>query len=149
MGKQLLVIGVLLILFFVFACSTEEPKAKETVNTGTMFPNDDSELALLMRFMYDDMERVKKEIENGGKASIEFDPEEMFTAEPTDSAQVSTEHYKAFGKSFIAAYNAFQNANTKDLARQYSVLVQSCMTCHQSVCPGPMRRIENLYLASN
>lgn len=149
MSKQLLIFGAFLILLFAFACSTEEPKVKESAKTGIMFPNDDSELAILMRFMYEDMERVKKEIEKGRRASIEFDPEEMFTAEPTDSAQVSTDHYKAFGKSFIAAYNAFHQANTEDLARQYDVLVQSCMTCHQSVCPGPMRRIENLYLASN
>ena len=143
--KLWIIVGVLFALVFFLACA-EENIPENRMGSGSVYsPNEDSELALLMRFMYDDMERVKNELEAGRNAELKFDPEQMFTAEPTDSVQVSSDEYKAFGQTFIAAYNAFQQAGRENIKEHYGVLVQNCMVCHQSTCPGPMRRIENLY----
>ena len=150
-GRQLISMKIWLITLAVGAftillsCVAEKPEESPKITTTVQSPNEDSELALLMRFMYDDMYRVKSELEAGKRASLEHDPKEMFTAEPTDSAQVSTESYKAFGQAYIAAYNTFHQAEQANLKEHFEVLVHSCMTCHQTTCPGPMRRIQNLY----
>nr|MBS0036881.1 hypothetical protein [Saprospiraceae bacterium] len=134
--------GVILLL----ACTSESHETRDSPSIPIVNPNGDSELALLMREMYDDMYRIKSKIKEGQSAKITFDEHALFTAEPTDEDQVASDQYRTMGESFIALVNAFRQATTPDLKNHYTVLVQSCMSCHQYTCPGPMRRIENLYL---
>lgn len=142
--------GVILIM----ACTSEAPSTSKSPSSTIVNPNGDSDLALLMREMYDDMYRIKGKIKEGQSAEITFDAEALFTArvpnliggEPTDEDQVATDHYRAMGDSFIALVNAFRQAAEPELKNHYTVLVESCMACHQNTCPGPMRRIQNLYL---
>ena len=140
-----LTIALVLLIFFL-ACSGNPENATERTSPAVYSPNEDSELALLMREMYDDMYRVRESIKAGETAEISFDAEALFTAEPTDEDQVSSDRYRAMGQSFIALVNAFQNATSANIESHYSVVVESCMSCHQYSCPGPMRRIQNLYL---
>ncbi len=133
-------------LVFILACGSEKVNEESHQTPSVFSPNEDSELALLMRFMYDDMYRLRAEIKAGKHPKITFPAKELFTAEPTDENQVSSDHYHLLGKAFLAAVNQFQESDYSQLSEHYEVLVESCMSCHQYSCPGPMRRIRNLYL---
>ena len=130
----------------ILACGSEQVKEESKSTPSVFSPNEDSELALLMRFMYDDMDRIKSELKAGKHPRITFPASELFTAEPTDENQVSSYDYELLGKSFLAAVKQFQESDYSQLSEHYEVLVESCMSCHQYSCPGPMRRIRNLYL---
>ena len=130
----------------ILACGSEQVKEESKSTPSVFSPNEDSELALLMRFMYDDMDRIKSELKAGKHPRITFPADELFTAEPTDENQVSSYDYELLGKSFLAAVKQFQESDYSQLSEHYEVLVESCMSCHQYSCPGPMRRIRNLYL---
>lgn len=130
----------------ILACGSEQVKEESKSTPSVFSPNEDSELALLMRFMYDDMDRVKDELKAGKHPRITFPADELFTAEPTDENQVASEKYHLLGKAFLAAVKQFQDSDYSQLSEHYEVLVESCMSCHQYSCPGPMRRIRNLYL---
>lgn len=131
---------------FILACGSEETNKSQRTSSSVFSPNEDSELALLMRFMFDDMDRVRSELKAGKHPIITFPAKELFSAEPTDENQVSSDHYHLLGQAFLAAVNQFQQSDYSQLSEHYEVLVESCMSCHQHSCPGPMRRIRNLYL---
>lgn len=126
--------------FFALSCSTEcsDPK--------TLNPNGDSELALLMRLMYEDGIKVKAQIQKGEKPTIEFDFEKIHTAQATDPAKMKTPEFDAFASSYVQAVNAYQNAGKEEAGTYFNGIVTACMNCHNAVCPGPRVRIKKMFL---
>ncbi len=145
------VLNIILGCFFVslfFACNSEEPNPKvesceekvEVVN-----PNGDSELALLMRKMYLDADKIKAAIINDeGNITDEFVEhlEKVHAAIPTDPT-VKTPEFYAFNKLLIATAKATQKDGNDKIAG-FNDLVARCIDCHQSFCPGPIKRIKKL-----
>jgi len=107
-------------------------------------PNGDSELALLMRDMYNEAERLKTQVENGEEVSISLDHERILTAHATEPDKAASPEYKAFAKSYLQSLESLQAANASQLQSQFDNVVANCMACHQSLCPGPMVRIKKL-----
>jgi hypothetical protein len=109
-------------------------------------PNGSSELAILMRKMHDDGLAMKEQILKG------YVPENMMyqpgilTADPTDPKQVGTETYKTFAKSYLSISRQFENPDNAESKQQFNQIVNTCLTCHQEVCPGPMVRIRKLLI---
>ena len=134
------------ILFF--ACNSEEAQVEESCEVETVVnPNGDSELALLMRQMYLDADSIKQLIvSNEGTISDEFIAElqQVHAAIPTDST-VKTPEFKAFNDLLINQAKALQE-NTKDRVEGFNQLVARCIDCHQSFCPGPIKRIKKLII---
>lgn len=129
---------------------TAEAEKKDTtacVTKKPLNPNGDSELALLMRSMYDSAASVKELIKQG-KLPDKF-PEaflKIHTATPTDST-VRTVEFTAFANDYINGLNTLHSSPKEKLLSNYNMLVQKCVNCHQAVCPGPIQRINKLKLA--
>ena len=106
-------------------------------------PNETSEMALMMRQLYDDMLVLKKELELGNtikEKQVSFAPIHLHT--PTDSSFIKPgfmERSAAFSRT-AQLFNADPNEGT------YRAVVMGCVTCHQALCPGPLVRIDNLVL---
>ena len=131
-----------LVIQTLFACSSQKKSAP-------LNPNGDSELALLMRDMWTDGMDIKEAIEKGKVPKSHIDVSKLLTAEPTDSAQVATPAYQAYAKVYEQAYTELMAAEGDEIKPAYNNLVETCISCHQSTCPGPIVRIKKMELADS
>lgn len=109
-------------------------------------PNGDSELALMMRDMYDQTMLIKKDVMAGEKPDSLPDYSGLYHAEPTEEGKTSGEAYKLYSDAYLNAMKMFHNAEGQYLEESYSAIVESCKTCHRAMCPGPLVRIRKLDL---
>jgi cytochrome c553 len=140
--KLLILFSNILIFVLALGCSQDENAAKSALN-----PNGDSELALLMRAMYDDGMRLKLQIENGEKPDVRVDYEKILTAKPTSPEMIAIPGFEAFAQSYIQAAKALHEAPAEQGRTFYEGLVASCTNCHNAGCTGPLMRIKNLSLS--
>ena len=141
---------ILTTLFIVFtlalSCSNSEDVSESSQIPVKWYPNPngDSELALLMRDMFEEALYVKQQVELGKPANIKLDHEKILTAHATEPEKAASAEYKAFAGVYLQTIKALKKANAEDLPDMYENLVASCTTCHQALCPGPMAKIEKL-----
>ncbi len=135
-GKISLLFFATFVSLFLVQCKNASDKP--------LNPNGDSELALLMRMMNDSTASVKELVEQG-KLPEKF-PEaflKIHTAKPTDPT-VKTEEFEAFAASYVEGLKQLYQSSPSELETNYNSLVQRCINCHQSVCPGPIKAINKL-----
>lgn len=134
--NSLFISGLLLSLFLTQCNNIREE--------GPLNPNGDSELALLMRMMNDSTASIKEYVKQG-KLPDKF-PEaflKIHTATPTDLS-VKTEEFEVFAASYVEGLKQLYNSSPSELEINYNSLVQRCINCHQSSCPGPIKAIKKL-----
>jgi hypothetical protein len=106
-------------------------------------PNDSSEMTLLMRDMFERMEVIKDKIENNedlSKEQLSF--ANIHSQEATDSSFIK-EGLVPMSEVYSRIINQFNNYPSKE---NYKSIVNTCINCHISMCPGPLERIDNLIL---
>lgn len=108
-------------------------------------PNGDSELALLMREMAKSTESWRDEVKEG-EVLTELDLSRLKTATPTDSTVPGPE-FNGFADTYLASVEHFLSEDSISVYR-FNLMVDQCMNCHSSFCPGPMKRIEKMYIRS-
>ncbi len=133
----------------ISSCNKEETisAAKSDVKKS-LNPNGDSELAILMREMYTEAEKIKEQIEKGEVITTSLKHEEILSAEATEAGKVSSDAYIAFANVHVQNMNNFQIADPSKMLVLYENMVNNCINCHKEVCPGPLKRIEKLRIAS-
>lgn len=120
-------------------CDTKKCSKSTSLN-----PNGDSELALLMREMYDSSASLKELIKKG-KSPANF-PEKfvkMQTAKPTD-VKVKNVTFDALSNEYLKSLISVHQSPKKELVVNYNLMVQKCINCHQVFCPGPIQKIGKL-----
>lgn len=142
------VIGFLVTVVFI-SCS-EEAETTETnevpeLKNEIYNPNGDSELALLMRAMYENGEQVKKEIREGRSELSLNSFEKIHSAVPTDST-VRGPKFKAMADAYQAAVASLEASPVKDYGKMWNIVIDNCMSCHGVFCPGPRMKIRKLYI---
>jgi hypothetical protein len=145
-----IILGCFIASFF-FACESNESNVlKEDAVcaepvVSAINPNGDSELALLMRQMYYDADTIKQRILNdNGNITDEFIAklQQVHTANPTDPT-IKTQEFEAFNNFLISTTKSVQEDSNNQMAG-FNTLVARCIDCHQSFCPGPIKRIKKL-----
>ncbi len=126
---------------FILACSTEEKKQIGNFSN----PNGDSELALLMREMCDDAMLAKQKIERGETTKLAAAAEKMFTVRPTEPEKQASPEFKVFADSYLSAVKILENSAPAESPEHFKNVVTACINCHESLCPGPVKRIKKLY----
>jgi hypothetical protein len=121
-------------------CKQEE-SARKDIN-----PNGSSELALLMRSMFDDGMLVKADILEGKKATVECDYARIHTAVATQPEETVTPDFKTFAAAYEAAVGDLNNAPAGEQRGPYTHMVNTCIQCHQEFCTGPIRKIRKMEL---
>jgi hypothetical protein len=115
-------------------------------NSENRYPADSSELSKLMRGMWNDSDLMKKAILEG---KMPDDFREKFvaihTAAPTD-ADTKKENYDEMAKSFLASMDRIYavQGDKEELSRAFNLMVNQCVACHQTHCPGPIVKIKKL-----
>lgn len=126
-----------------------EKKCTSKINVMPRNPNGDSELALLMRDMFDHNEAISKLIA-GGETPDEIRLfEEMKKAVSTEPAKAKSPAYQAMADSYINSVQELIDAGPEERKPTFNAVVDQCMSCHQVMCPGPMVRIKKLYVDSS
>lgn len=131
----------------LFCCSPEtEKKEKKTITN----PNGDSELALNMREIFDQTKLIKESIHNGKLVIPENyiqNIKAFHTSVPTDP-EVKVDLFFQFTDVLEATASELSKQNTvEEQEMYYKRVVNTCIQCHQSFCPGPIRRINKLKLS--
>ena len=151
-------IAVLLVstAIFMFSCEENQPErktevrkemapSKRSASKGKVYQP--SELALLMRKMYENLKVVGEQIhsEQPVSDSLLLGYEAMFTAEPTNPDEIDEKFY-GFARGWIMELHAFDSNRTQE---NYNNLMSACVHCHESYCPGPIPKIKRLRIAPN
>lgn len=121
------------------ACSNTEAKP--------LNPNGDSELALVMRHMHDNGMEVKQQLLKGEKPELKYECSKLYTAKATEPEKVASPVYEGYANAFETSVKTFEQEFNADKIGTYQNMVDACMNCHREVCPGPMRKIQKMYLS--
>ncbi len=139
--KQSFAALLLAISIYALSCAN----SGECNNTAApLNPNGDSELALLMRAMFDDAMLMKEQLNQGKKPSPSIDFQKIFTAHATEPEKAASAEYQAFARTYVQVMQAFEAADHQKATKLYEAMVNNCTNCHQALCPGPLVRIAKL-----
>lgn len=152
-SKVLVLKRISLLVFtalILFACQNKQVKQevvteeKTTENTSfkmyTLSP-----MAQLMEEMHANALAIKAKLEAGETEFGEF-PEshlklmEAKMTDPTDRDMF----FETQAKEFLAYEKAFYESKKSDKIEEYNAIINSCLTCHQQKCGGPIPRIKKL-----
>lgn len=144
-----------LLTFFLFvaliACAESEEQstpdaAEPDVVLPASNPNGDSELALLMRQMFEESLNMRRAVLKGKKPKISLDLAKIHTVQATEPDKQASESYKAWGKAYLNAVKMYNEAPISQTKEMYTLMINQCMNCHGQLCPGPKVKIKKLYL---
>ena len=136
------------LMVILTSCSSEqEPVKKKFSLSDTVVPvnpNGDSELAKLMREMADYMVHTKKRIV-AGDSLLPYPSQfaQLHTAQSTPG-MVDEQTMRLMGSTYLAALKDMYAGKKTEQKDFYNSAVNACLTCHSSVCPGPIKRIGKL-----
>ncbi len=139
--RILVILLGLTISILLTGCFSDPETTQQKRASGPVNPNGDSELALLMRDMFDNGMLMKEQIQNGKAPQVTFDYEAILTAHATEPDKVATEEFKTFSETFLHTMRALEKADEEEAPDLYRSMVETCMGCHKILCPGPTRRI--------
>lgn len=137
---------VLLVIFFALVkCAEKEAAPKEectALSSRIVNPNGDSEMALLMREMYDKAEEWK----TTGRIDTAFIEKigRLHLAQPTDSTVLQPSFF-AYSQALYNQARLLTDADSLN-PELFNSFVNKCMDCHTEYCPGPKRKIAKLFL---
>lgn len=103
-----------------------------------------SELAELMRALYDDAEGMKAHIAQGTPVISEVDFHAILTAEATEPDKAASAEYRVFSEAFFLAVENLQSSTSESADSLFLSMVTSCENCHRALCPGPLKKIKKL-----
>lgn len=145
--KYLFTISLFALLFL--SCESEPApevaEPKKSTKANQVNPNGDSELALLMREMADELTNMKTDIEAGKKPGSLSDYKTIHSAIPT-KASMKENGYESFAQSFLHSIEELEKSGQSNQTNAFNGVIDACMNCHEVTCHGPMRRIEKMYV---
>lgn len=141
-----LLLGCLWVPYFSSCSSSQSVDVEsETIDVTVDNPNDDSELTLLMRKIYEEADSIKATIKNGsGNITQEFinELEYVYKAKPS-KPKISNQTFTSFNELMISEAKTVQS-DTLNKKEGFNKLVNRCIDCHKTFCPGPIPRIKKL-----
>ena len=129
MKRNLVIVSLLLL---VYSCQ-QSTKVQN-------YPNEMSEMALSMRTMVDKLKQAKIDIELGVTPNLSI--EDFKNAHFTDSS-FQKEGFNPMAEALLIAANNFDESPS---VLNYEIVVNTCRSCHEYMCPGPLEMINTLDL---
>ena len=141
-----IILSLAIIYSFGLACSQPEPECITPSELGikAINPNGESELALLMRAMFEETKQIRQQINQGETIKTQLCQEQMLTAEATEPEKAASDLYKAYASAYLQTVEHLKSADPEHQLELYNSLVDNCMTCHKAMCPGPVAKIKKL-----
>tara|TARA_R110002074_G_scaffold398631_2_gene590731 strand:+ start:939 stop:1364 length:426 start_codon:yes stop_codon:yes gene_type:complete len=139
--KKIIFIGSL-ILFL--GCNSKKEEKIEIISKENIYKQ--SEMAALMLLMYETNANNKKLILEG-KQLAKF-PEgflKIHSAKLTDSTD-RTADFKTFSDFYLNNMKQVFESPKDSLTLKHNTTINSCITCHQTTCIGPIPKIKKLLI---
>jgi CRISPR/Cas system CSM-associated protein Csm2 small subunit len=150
MNKSLSIIVIFIFSVIVLKACKEVRKNEPEKNIveKPINPNGDSELALLMREMFADIERVKQQVQNEEVITVKIEHKKILTAHATEPDKAASSEFKTLGDEYLNSIEKLIKSSPENTERNFTNLVNHCMSCHTMFCPGPIKKIKKLNLSS-
>ena len=145
--KKLTLFTLITAVWMLGSISCGNQSVEQEIDNSTekvINPNGDSELALLMREMFEEGERIKQQIENGKTPTGLKKFETIHTAVPTDS-DVTGPVFESFASAYLESIKTLETSDSVSVFK-FNQMVDQCMNCHTEFCPGPKTKIKKLYI---
>ena len=114
--------------------------------TSARNPNGDSELAVLMREMLDDLQKIRPDVV-AGRAPKNPGPmnHHLMRCSWPNEPSIRGPVFGALASTYLIALNHME---TQDIPSPdaYNGVVAGCLGCHNQFCPGPIHLIQNLWI---
>ena len=136
-------VWLLIICLVLHSCNSAK-KEKKIQQEPLMY--EPTEMALLMRKMYEVNRVVKTQIIN--KDSLLLYPEEfstIHTAILTDPSERNKE-FDSISKQFLLEQMAAFTSNSDSARYHFNKSINSCISCHETRCVGPIPKIMKLLI---
>lgn len=147
--SKIIIAGCLLGASFFVACQQNEKAVKDEQSSTqvkeekSLKMKEASELALLMRDMYDQNLDLRERIIKGDIPKS-F-PEDFIKIHSAESAEDLNETFDALAKEYIANIEAITEAESKEEGiKAYNQMVSTCASCHTIYCQGPLAKIKKM-----
>ncbi|MDG1040707.1 MAG: hypothetical protein P8H13_03450 [Polaribacter sp.] len=126
------------------SCNSERKQKVEIYSKESFYKQ--SEMAALMLWMYD-VNAANKQLILEGKSPKHFPKDflKIHTAQLTDSTD-RTLSFKAFSDYYIRNMKAVFESSQESLTRRHNTVINSCISCHQTICIGPIPKIKKLLI---
>ena len=132
-----------LLILFVFGCSSK-PDKKVVITESKVYKP--SEMAVLMLKMYD-INLENKKLILAGKEPSKF-PKEFLgihTATLTDPTDRDLA-FKGYSDFYLENYEQVYKTTKDSLKLKHNNTINSCISCHQTTCIGPIPKIKKLLI---
>jgi hypothetical protein len=132
--------------------TTEQIEGKDNSETSAIQEKDldmyeASELALLMRNMYQKNLDLRQQIMDGDIP--ESFPEDFKTIHTANATEELNETFKSLAVQYIANMEAITKAETPEAGIEaYNVMINTCASCHTIYCQGPLAKIKRMRIKS-
>lgn len=148
--KRFYIAAAIALFALMYGCQQSQeaaPAEQPAANNEAPEMYQPSELANLMRSMYDDNMELKKQIEQGIiPASFPEDFYKIHTAEATKPENIN-DTYKALADKYLADMKQVVESDEASVKRNFNEMVNTCISCHQIFCQGPIAKIKKLTIA--
>lgn len=153
MLKKYIIGGCLVGASFFVGCSQQPEQEENTSTTEESEPSEPemyeaSELAALMRQMYEDNLKLGEEINAGNiPESFPEDFKTIHTAVATPGMKTDTAYFNLMAEQYLRNLEKITQANSRREAKiAYNEMVLTCASCHQKYCQGPLPKIRRMKL---
>lgn len=165
-GTITLVLGAILAVVAIIACNTPNSKNADSKTGGqtsdslastnddttescskpSKYPNQDKPMALMMRQMADNAQKMKDLVLKGEAiTAAQFPFIRFHLVEPTDPDVLQPQFYEN-ARLLQVAHKNMISAPVAKQKEMYTAYINQCISCHQIYCSGPLKRIRKLTL---
>lgn len=147
--RKFLIAGCLAGASFFVGCNSQSEAPKEEAQQSepkVLDMYETSELAALMRKMYEDNLELKQQIIDG--QIPESFPEDFYTihtAIATKGMISDTNTFNAMAAQYLKNMEQITTAESPEKAKiAYNEMIMTCASCHQIYCQGPLPKIRRM-----
>jgi hypothetical protein len=99
-----------------------------------------------MRALFDHTLKLREKVRKNKKFTLDFDYARVNTAKATFPEKIAHPDYKRFNMEFLQSVDELYRANPAERVARYREMIETCISCHKIICPGPIMRIKQLEL---
>ncbi|PIE49665.1 MAG: hypothetical protein CSA39_01545 [Flavobacteriales bacterium] len=138
MRKFIKILLILLLFLILHSCKDKSRPTQDLIM------HEPSEMALLMRQMYEYNKLVKQQIIAGDSLTdYPEDFKKIHTAVLTNPEEKDAE-YDSLANVFLTFQNKAFNTKKDSVVYYFNKSVNACVTCHTTRCTGPIPKIKRL-----
>lgn len=148
MKRFILPLGLLFSVMVWAACQNKESSQPAPPASKEKSANAISEMAALMKKIDRQTERLKLEIQED-RPKIEVADFSGIRTATTTKENIHSPGFSAYAESYLAKQSELAASPVAKRKFVFNEMIDLCMSCHYSYCPGPTSRIKRYYLPTN